>query len=128
MIYAVADLVIRIKNGYLAHREDVEIPHSTFSENILKKLKGLKFIKDYQVSGDIKKSIHVDLLYNEDTPAMSDVKIFSTPGRRWYVRSKKLKPVLSGFGVSVLSTPKGIMTNIEAKKQNLGGELLFQIW
>lgn len=61
-------------------------------------------------------------------PAVVDVKLFSKPGRRWYTSSKKLKPVLGGMGVGILSTPKGIMTNKEAKHKKIGGELLFEIW
>jgi small subunit ribosomal protein S8 len=80
------------------------------------------------VSGEIKKEIIIDLLYKDKNPALTDIKIYSKPGRRYYVSYRHLKPVLNGLGYSILSTPKGILTNIEAKKLKVGGELLFEIW
>ncbi|GAB4219038.1 MAG: 30S ribosomal protein S8 [Candidatus Microgenomates bacterium] len=126
---SVIDLIIRIKNGYLAGKEQVMASYSNFKEEVLKKLKQLKFIKDYEVKqeGKLKKLI-VQLLYIEKNPALSDVKIFSKLGRRYYVSYKDLKPVMSGYGYSILSTPKGIMTNKEARIKKIGGELLFNIW
>jgi len=121
------DLIIRIKNGYLAKKEVVIGQKSNFNLNILKKIKELNFIKDYQISED-GKNILVYLLYNDDQPALTDVKIYSKPGKRIYYSYKELKPVLSGLGFSIISTPKGILTNIEAKKLKVGGELLFDIW
>jgi len=88
----------------------------------------LKFIEAYSVEGEIKKNIIINLKYEEGNPAITDVKIYSKPGMRLYISYKNLKPVLSGFGYSVLSTSKGIMTNREAKKAKLGGELLFSFW
>lgn len=122
------DLIIRIKNGYLAKKEQVMSPYSKFKEIILKKLKELKFIEDYKIIGEAKKEIKIMLLYKDNLPVLTDVKIFSKPGRRYYVSYKELKPVLGGFGYSILSTPKGILTDKEAKKLKVGGELLFNIW
>lgn len=125
---SIIDLVIRIKNGYMARKEVIASPFSTYKEAILKKLLALKFIEGYEVEGEIKKNIVIHLKYEEGNPAISDVKIFSKPGMRLYISYKNLKPVLSGFGYSVLSTSKGIMTDREAKKAKLGGELLFSFW
>lgn len=125
---SIIDLIIRIKNGYMAKKETIESPHSKYKEAILKKLVNLKFIKGYKVKGEIKKSMTIDLAYEEDKPAISDVKIYSKPGMRLYISYKNLKPVLSGFGYSILSTSSGIMTDREAKKAKLGGELLFSFW
>jgi small subunit ribosomal protein S8 len=122
------DLVIRLKNGYLARKSHIESPHSRLREEILAKLKALGYVAGYEVSGDIIKTITIELKYTKTEPAVTDVKLYSTPGRRWYVSAKDLKPVLNGIGFAILTTPKGIMTNIEAKKANLGGELLFDIW
>lgn len=113
----------------MAHRDTIDTPHSGFKEEIVKKLLALKYIKSYTVSEEkIKKTMTIELLYHENVASLTDVRIFSTPGRRYYVSYKDLKPVLSGYGFSILSTPKGIMTNIEARKLKLGGELLFNIW
>src|SRR4051812_37509279 len=125
---AITDLIIRVKNGYMAGKESIESPYSKYREQLIKKLVALKYVKDYSVTGDIKKTMTIDLAYEDGVPALTQVKIFSTPGRRWYVSSKKMKPVLGGMGYSLLSTPQGILTNIEAKKKNIGGELLFNIW
>ena len=112
----------------MAKKETIESPYSKYKEAVLKKLISLKFIKDYEVKGEIKKSMTINLAYEEDKPAISDVKIYSKPGMRLYISYKNLKPVLSGFGYSILSTSKGIMTDREAKKAKLGGELLFSFW
>ncbi|KKP36314.1 MAG: 30S ribosomal protein S8 [Candidatus Roizmanbacteria bacterium GW2011_GWA2_32_13] len=125
---SIIDLIIRIKNGYMAKKETIESPCSKYREAVLKKLVNLKFIKSYEVKGEIKKNMTIDLAYEEDKPAISNVKIYSKPGMRLYISYKNLKPVLSGFGYSILSTSKGIMTDREAKKAKLGGELLFSFW
>ena len=125
---SIIDLIIRIKNGYMAKKETIESPHSKYKESILKKLVALKFIEGYTVQGEVKKNIVISLSYEDGKPAINDVKIFSKPGMRIYISYKNLKPVLSGFGYSILSTSKGIMTDKEAKKAKLGGELLFSFW
>lgn len=125
---SIIDLVIRIKNGYMAKKAVIESPYSKYKEAILKKLLGLKFIESYKVEGEVKKNIVINLSYEEGKPAITDMKIYSKPGMRLYISYKNLKPVLSGFGYSVLSTSKGIMTDKEAKKAKQGGELLFSFW
>jgi small subunit ribosomal protein S8 len=124
----IIDLMIRIKNGYMAGREKIVAKHSRFSVSVLEKLKKLGYIADFTIEGDIVKEITVELKYDDTVPAFTDVKIISKPGQRIYIGVNEAKPVMSGFGYSILSTPKGILTNIEAKKQNTGGELLFNIW
>ncbi len=122
------DLIIRIKNGYLAKKETINLSYTRFGEDVVKKLKGLHFIKDYRITGSDIKAIEVDLMYDKGEPAINDVAIYSKPGRRYYVSYRHLKPVLSGFGVSIISTSKGILTNKEARQAKLGGELLFNLW
>ena len=112
----------------MARKPVIESPHSKYKEAVLKKLAGLKFIESYVIEGEIKKNIRINLSYEEGKPAITDMKIYSKPGMRLYISYKNLKPVLSGFGYSVLSTSKGIMTDREAKKAKLGGELLFSFW
>lgn len=128
MTSSIIDLIIRIKNGYMARRDQITSPHSRFREDILKKLQGLGYIKEYSVEGDVIKNITITLSYEGAMPAVTDVKIQSKPGRRWYTASKRLKPVLGGLGVALISTSQGILTNKEALKKNIGGELLFEIW
>lgn len=125
---SIIDLIIRIKNGYLAKNELVLSPYSVFKEEIVKKLVDLKYIKSYKIEGDAKKNLIIELLYNDGVAALTNVRPYSTPGQRQYVSYRDLRPIMSGFGHSIISTPKGIMTNREARKQKIGGELLFNIW
>ena len=122
------DFIIRIKNGYMAGKRQITVRYSKMNEELLKKLKSLGYIGEYTVEGDVKKHIIVNLLYTDEVPAVTNVKIYSKPGGRHYVSYKELKVVLGGFGYSLLSTPKGIITNSEAKENKVGGELLFAIW
>lgn len=125
----IIDLIIRIKNGYMAKKETVQVPFSKFAEAVLNKLQALKFIKSFDIEEDDKvKKILVTLLYDEGVPSVTQIEVVSRPGQRNYVSYRELKPVLSGMGYSILSTSKGIMTNKEARKNKLGGELLFKIW
>lgn len=128
MTSSIIDLIIRIKNGYLAGKETIVSPYSKLRENILRKLVDLGYIKNYQITGDKIKRINIELLYKDGQPALTGVKIFSKPGRRYYVSYRQLKSVLGGYGVSVLSTSKGVLTEAEARKTKIGGELLFNIW
>ncbi len=123
----ISDLVIRIKNGYMADKFRISSPYSKFREQVLKKLAALGYVQSYSVSGDVKKTITIELVA-DDSARFTDVQPVSTPGQRMYVAADDLKPVMSGLGYAILSTPKGIMTNIEAKKAHTGGELLFRIW
>ena len=124
----VADFIIRIKNGYMAKREDVTVIYSKLNESMLAKLKVLNYIEGYGITGDVKKNITIHLRYEDGVPAITDVKIFSTPGRRWYATYKDVRPVLGGMGTALISTSKGVMTVAEVKKHRIGGELLFEIW
>jgi len=125
---SVIDLLIRIKNGYMARRKSISSPYSKFREAILSKLKSLGYIKDYSVSGDIIKTFDVTLQYNDTEPAITDVKIFSKPGRRMYTNYQDITYVKGGMGHALISTSKGILTGQEARKMHIGGELLFHIW
>lgn len=124
----IIDLIIRIKNAYMTKNESLVMPHSSYREAVLKKLQEMKYIKSYSVEGDVIKTIEIELSYTKGVPALTDVKLVSKPGKREYVSYKDLKSVMNGMGVSFLSTPKGILTNHEARKAKLGGELLFMIW
>jgi len=126
---SVNDLVIRVKNGYMAKKDVITSPFSKFREQVVKKLKEIGYVSDYKVTEvDGKKEITITLVYKKGVADFTDVRIFSTPGRRVYVSYKDLKQVVSGYGYSILSTPSGIMTNREARLKKVGGELLFNIW
>lgn len=127
---SITDLVIRLKNGYMSRKERITSPYSKYRISVLEKLKELNYIEKFEVEGEgeIIKTIVVDLKYDGGVPAITDVKIFSKPGRRWYVPYKEIRPVLGGMGKVILSSSKGILTDKEAKKERVGGELLFHIW
>jgi len=129
MTSLIIDLVIRIKNGYMAEKPIIACRYSKLNTNVLTLLKREKYIKDFSVQEDgAKKDITIELLYPNNKPALIGVKILSKPGRRTYNRLQDMRPVLGGLGMSVLSTSKGIMSDREARTNKMGGEILFQIW
>jgi small subunit ribosomal protein S8 len=128
MINLYIDMIIRIKNGYLARKELVEVRFSNLNREILKKMKSLGLVKDFKIEGEKVKKITVLLNYNDKEPAIGAVKIYSKPGRRWYCSYREIKPVLGGMGVSFISTPKGVLTDKEVRRLRIGGELLFSLW
>lgn len=127
-MYTIGDLMIRLKNGYMSRKPSVECLYSNFSKALLDKLKQLEYIQSYSIGDDARKTITVELRYNEGQPAITDVRIFSKPGQRRYTSAKKLRPVLSNLGHAILSSPLGIITNHEARRKHVGGEFLFEIW
>jgi len=127
-MYTIGDLMIRLKNGYMARKSSIKCLYSHFSQALLDKLQQLEYIQSYTIGDDVKKTIIVELRYNDGRPAITDVKIFSKPGQRRYISAKKLKPVLSNLGHAILSSPLGLVTNHEARKKHVGGEFLFEIW
>lgn len=125
----VVDFIIRVKNGYLVRKELVVCWYSRVVEEIVKILKRERYIKEYQIEEENKKkTIKIFLLYKDKKPALNKVKLVSKPGRRIYTKVKDLKPFLGGKGLAILSTPKGIKTDKEAKKENVGGEVLLRVW
>lgn len=127
----VHDLLIRIKNAYMARRETVQwVIYSWFKEQILELLKKYRFIKSYETIEEWnKKFLKITLKEvkdaNKDIPV---VKFFSKPSRRWFVPSKDLKPVAWGRWIWIISTNKWVMASHEAKKQNVGWELIAEIY
>ena len=129
MSKGITDLIIRIKNSYLSRKENAIITYSKINMSILEILKNSNYIKDYTLIEDgFKKTMDVTLIYHGLKPAMTDVKIVTKPGRRIYTKAKDLKPVMGGMGMAILTTPSGVITDREAKKLNVGGEVLFKIW
>lgn len=123
------DLLTRIKNGQHARHESVQVPFSKFDFAVAKTLVDAGYATSAEKRTIGKRTvIEVVLKYKNDMPAMSDFRIVSKPSRRLYAGYGELKPVKQNSGVSVLSTPEGIMTNKEARKQKVGGEYLFEIW
>ncbi len=126
----IGDFIIRLKNAGAVAHESVSIPHSKMKMAVAEVLHKAGYIKNVEKRGKkIRKTIHVDLLYKEDgTPRITEVKRISKPGRRMYKSVDEIFPVRYGKGTLVLSTPKGILTDKEARKESVGGEALFEIW
>lgn len=126
----IGDMLTRIRNAKTAHHLTVSIPHSKMKTAILKILKKENFIKDFEKKGKkTRKSIMVTLRYHKDgTPVITDVRRISKPGRRVYKGANELHLIKEGFGMAVVSTPDGLLTNAEARRKKVGGEIICEIW
>ncbi len=126
----IADMLTRIRNGALARHDRVEMPHSRLKEHVAGVMKSEGYVDDVRVSeGEERKTLTVLLRYGRDRESAIDgLRRVSTPGRRVYVRHDRIQRVCSGMGISILSTSRGVMTDREARRQRVGGELLCEIW
>ena len=126
----IADMLTRIRNATKAKFNRVDIPGSNLKIELAKVLKSEGFIKDYQLIKDDKQGIiRIYLKYDRGrTGVIFGLNRISKPSRRVYVKSKDIKPVLNGMGIAILSTSKGVMTDKNARKANLGGEILCNVW
>ena len=126
----IGDFIIRIKNAGMVGKETISLPSSKMKLAIAELLSKKGFVGEVSNKAKDGKSVMtVGLLYREDgTPKVRDVQRISKPGRRIYEKAKDIKRFKRGFGISVFSTPKGILADSDAKEQNLGGEILFKLW
>ena len=125
-----ADMLTRIRNASMAKHSKVDIPASKMKISVAKILKSEGYIKNYKLLKDRKNGIlRIYLKYDEHNEGViMGLKRMSKPGRRLYVKKEGIPPVLNGMGIAVLSTSKGVLADREAKKLNVGGELLCSIW
>jgi len=122
----IADMLTRIRNGIKAHHMMVTVPYSTIKENIIKVIKANNFIEDYAVSTKEKfKTLEITLKEGRNDLTLRRV---SKPGQRIYIKNSDIKTVKNGLGILIVSTSKGVITNMEARKQNLGGEIICEIY
>lgn len=126
----VADLLTRIRNGVRSHHTKVEVPSSKLKLEILKILQEEGFVGGYKLNQENGRPlIKVQLKYGpNDQPVISDLRRVSQPGCRVYVGRHQIRPVLGGLGISIVSTPRGVMTGRQARKLGMGGELLCEVW
>lgn len=125
----IADMLIRIQNALMAGHLKVIIPHSKMKEALANILVENKYVEGMQiVDKQPQKEIEMSLRYVGKLPAISGVKRVSKPGRRLYSAATKAPVTLGGYGLTILTTNKGVMTSKDARKQNVGGEVLCQIW
>jgi small subunit ribosomal protein S8 len=129
MIDSIGDMLIRIQNALMASHQQVTIPHSKMKEAVAQILLNNQYISEMKVvDKSPQKDIEITLRYVGKLPAISGVKRVSKPGRRLYAGAKKAPVTLGGYGLTILTTNKGVMTSKEARKQNVGGEVLCQVW
>ena len=121
----VADILIRIKNGYMAFKEEVTTPYSKLTFNICNLLLDEGYINEYKKENQ---SIRLVLKYNNRVAVLTDVKRISKPGLRVYKKATELPRVLNGLGFAIISTPKGLMSEKKARKMHLGGEVMALVW
>ena len=126
----VADMLTRIRNGCLARHRRVDIPVSKLKTEIAKLLRDNHYIQEFQVLDDGRHGLlRVYLKYHDgDQPVIRELKRVSTPGLRRYVGARQIPRVRNGLGMAILSTPKGLMTDRDARTAHLGGELLALVW
>ncbi len=125
----IADMLTLIRNAQAVLKETVAIPYSEIKFEIAKILKKENFIEGIEKKGrKTKKSIEIKLKYDDKKPAISSLRRVSRPGQRIYTTAGKIKKVRDGYGITIISTSKGLMTNKEARKKNLGGEIICEIW
>ncbi len=125
----IADYLTRIRNGVNSKKKFVEIPSSNMKVNITKLLKENNFIKDYEVIEDNKQNIlKVYLQYIDGEASIKGLKRISTPGLRQYGDTNNLPRVINGLGIAIISTSKGLLTDKQARKEGIGGEIICYVW
>lgn len=126
----IGDMITRIKNASAMHKKTVSMPYTKVLEAVAKVLVEEKYLGAYAVTGEkiVDKSLVLTLVYKADTAAISAIKRISKPGVRMYRPLHSFKPVLSGLGIAILTTSKGIMSDRQAKINKVGGEVLLELW
>jgi small subunit ribosomal protein S8 len=125
----IADFLTRIRNASKARKLKVDIPSSYMKKGMAEILKQQKFINDYSIIDDNKQNIlRIDLKYNKGLPAITGLERISKPGLRVYRNADKLPRVLNGLGIAIISTSKGLLTDRDAKRDSVGGEIICHIW
>jgi small subunit ribosomal protein S8 len=126
----IGDMLTRIRNAQQRGKSKVSVPHSKLRENVLNVLQGEGFIRGFAVvqQGGNKAEIEVELKYFDGAPVIRELQRVSKPGRRVYVSVSTLPTVYNGLGISILSTPKGVMSDADARAQNVGGEVLCTVF
>ena len=124
------DMLARIRNGQMARKDAIDCPWSKMREAVCAVLKAEGYIRGFSVDDldNNKKNLTIELKYDEGDPAIRELKRISRPGRRIYSKIKDLQSAHNGLGLKVVSTPKGVMADYQARRENIGGEVLCQIF
>ena len=125
----IGDMLARIKNSQLRNHKKVEMPSSNFKMKIADVLKNDGYINGFNVDkNDNKQVLIIDLKYNSGSPVISVIERVSKPGRRVFSSAQSLPKINNGLGIAIISTPKGVMTDIDARKQKVGGEIICKVF
>jgi small subunit ribosomal protein S8 len=125
----IGDMIARIKNAQMRSHKKVELPASKFKTKIADVLKGEGFIIDYKVNNETSKpTLLINLKYNSGNPVIKTIERVSKPGRRIFSSAESLPKINNGLGIAIISTPKGVMTDIDARKQKIGGEIICKVF
>ena len=125
----IGDMIARVKNAQARSHKKVELPSSNFKAKIAEILKIEGFIIDYSINSETSKSVlKIDLKYHSGNPVISTIERVSKPGRRIFSSAESLPKINNGLGIAIISTPKGVMTDIDARKQKVGGEIICKVF
>jgi len=125
----IGDMLARIKNSQLRNHKKVEMPSSNFKMKIADVLKNEGYINGFNVDkNENKQVLIIDLKYNSGSPVISVIERISKPGRRVFSSAESLPKINNGLGIAIISTPKGVMTDIDARKQKVGGEIICKVF
>ena len=125
----IGDMIARVKNAQVRNHKKVELPSSNFKVKIATILKNEGFIKDFKINSETNKpSLSLDLKYYSGNPVISTFERISKPGRRIFSSAESLPKINNGLGIAIVSTPKGVMTDIDARKQKVGGEIICKVF
>ena len=125
----IGDMIARVKNAQARNHKKVELPSSNFKVKIADILKNDGFIKDFKVNSEANKSVlSLELKYHSGNPVISAFERVSKPGRRIFSSADSLPKINNGLGIAIISTPKGVMTDIDARKQRIGGEIICKVF
>ena len=125
----IGDMIARIKNAQLRNHKVVELPSSNFKISISEILKSEGYIIDYKINNETKKpTLLINLKYHSGNPVISTIERISKPGRRIFSSAESLPKINNGLGIAIVSTPKGVMSDIDARKQKVGGEIICKVF
>ena len=125
----IGDMLARIKNSQLRNHKKVEMPSSNFKMKIADVLKNEGYINGFNIDkNENKQVLIIDLKYNSGSPVISVIERISKPGRRIFSSAQSLPKINNGLGIAIISTPKGVMTDIDARKQKVGGEIICKVF
>ena len=124
----IGDMLARIKNAQVRNHSKVSLPSSKFKSKIADVLKAEGYIIDYKINDEKKPSIEINLKYNSGNPVINTIERISKPGRRIFSSASSLPKINNGLGIAIVSTPQGVMTDVDARKKKLGGEIICKVF